>query len=261
MFSFDCYFSSNPFLSRAHSYSLFCLLPKESMLSTPAVASDALCFLCLCYFHQPRLSLFPFFPHCLSSFSPPIDIRTLAFTNQSCCSFSSLVFTILFVHLGLWMLCPPFFIPFIAVSLLPSLSFSRILSCSVSQILLLPWIPLPLKHHICLWPLMDTSTFILLSVLGMRQDISQGCIATSLRSKSCMQFSSPSLNTSYPWILRRSQLLPLWVRDLQPMQGLVLWGSTTQFPRADPRLAELCSLLSSEDYWDCPIWCSLGSLH
>lgn len=85
--------------------------------------------------------------------------------------------------------CPPFFIPFIAVLLLlPSLSFSRILPCSLPQILLLPWIPLPLKCHICLWLLTGTSTFILLPVLKTREDISQGCIATFLRSKSCMQF-------------------------------------------------------------------------
>lgn len=89
------------------------------------------------------------------------------------------------------MLCPPFFISFIAVSiLLSSLSFSRILPCSLPQILLLPQIPLLLKCHICFWLLMGTSNFILLPVLKMREDISQGCIATSLRSKSFMQFRS-----------------------------------------------------------------------
>lgn len=197
---------------------------------------------CCCFFRHALFSLsllFPsaqiafisFFPHCLYSFPPPIDIRTLAFKNQSCCCFSSLVFTILLVRLGLWMLCPPFFIPFIAVSLLlPSLSFSRILPCSLFRILLLPWIPLPLKCHIFLWLLTGTSAFILLPVLKMRQDMSQGCIATSLRSKSCMQFRfffPFSLNTSYPRIFRRGQVLPLWMRDLPSLQGLVLWGSTT----------------------------------
>lgn len=184
-----------------------------------------LCFLCLCYFHQPRLPLFPFSPHCLYSFPPPIDIGTLAFKkNQACCSFSSLVFAILFVHLGLWMLCPPFFIPFIAVLLLlPSLSFSRILPCSLPQILLLPWIPLPLKCHICLWLLTGTSTFILLPVLKTREDISQGCIATFLRSKSCMQFRffffPFSWNRSYPWVFRRGQFLFLcrvWCCEAAP---------------------------------------------
>lgn len=173
-----------------HSYSLLPLSKGICVFIPAALSSDTFCFLCLCYFHHPRLSLLPFCPHCLYSL-PPIDIRTSVFKNQSCCSFSSLVFTILFIHLGLWMLCPPFFISFIAVSiLLSSLSFSRILPCSLPQILLLPQIPLLLKCHICFWLLMGTSNFILLPVLKMREDISQGCIATSLRSKSFMQFRS-----------------------------------------------------------------------
>lgn len=228
-------------------FSLFCGLPKEFVLSAPAaVSSGTLCFLCLCYFHQPRLSLFPFCPHSFYSFPPPIDIRTLAFKYQLCCSFSSLIFTILLVHLGLWMLCLPFFIPFIAaLLLLPSLSSSTILSCSLSQILLLPSIPLPRKCHICLWLLMGTSSFILLPVLNMREDISQGCVATSLRSNSCMQFRFCFAFSLNIWIFRRGQFLPLWVRDLQPVQGLVLW-STTRLPIAGPSLADLCAFLSSK---------------
>lgn len=153
------------------------LCPEHTAVLTFA-SSKGICTVHSCsFFRHALFSLFLLltlaqivfisFPPTMSyCFPPPTDITTLASKNQSSCFFSSLDFTILFGHLSLWMLCPPFFTPFIAVScLLPSLSFSRILPCSLSQIWSLPWIPLPLECHICLWLLLGTSTSLLMLVL------------------------------------------------------------------------------------------------
>lgn len=153
---------------------------------------------------------------CLDSFLPPTDITTWASKNQSSCSFSSQVFTTFFGHLSLAL---PSILHFLYCSLMHSsfpflfqdsalFSLSDLITALDSPSSEVPHLP----PSSCWYP--DEGRCF------------QGCRAAPLRSKSYMQFRffPLSLNASYLWI---SALLPLYIKEPQPGQGLGLWGCTT----------------------------------